>query len=58
MVNNIYCYINSCIHNRNRECEKRSISITWKTSSEFYCGERKCYATCEDYEELEKDGTD
>lgn len=57
-MNNIYCYIASCVHNRQRKCSKTLVSISWKTSNEFSCGERKCYAACDDYEELEKDGTD
>jgi len=51
---NIYCYLNSCVHNRDRSCSKNTVSIVNKTSNEFYCGERVCYAACDDYEELEK----
>lgn len=55
MVNYIHCYINNCVHNHDRKCEKNMISISWKTSNEFRCGERVCFASCDDYEELEKD---
>lgn len=58
MSNDIYCYLNTCVHNHDRSCEKKMVSIANRTSSEFCCGERVCYAVCEDYEELEKDGTD
>lgn len=55
MINHIYCYINTCVHNRDRRCSKNIISIAHKTSNEFCCGERVRHAVCEDYEELEKD---
>lgn len=55
-MNSIYCYLNTCIHNRSHKCNKRNVSIGWKTSSEFCCGERVNYPVCEDYKELENDG--
>lgn len=55
MTNHIHCYLNTCVHNHDRSCKKGMVSIANRTSSEFCCGERVCYAVCEDYEELEKD---
>lgn len=58
MVNHIHCYLNTCVHNHDRSCEKEMVSIVNKTSNEFCCGERVCYAVCEDYEEIGRDRDD
>lgn len=49
----VSCYINQCVHNQGKYCMKKTISIDWKGSSEFRCGERICYPVCEDFEERE-----
>lgn len=53
-MNHIHCYLSRCVHNRDRSCSKNTVSILYKTSNEFCCGERVCYAACEDYSEGEE----
>ncbi len=55
-MTHLECYIDGCIHNVNRECIKSTISIHWKGSNEFSCGERIYYPICENYEETKDDG--
>ena len=49
----VSCYNDFCVHNHGRKCDVEALTIGWKTSSEFRCGERVGYPVCEDYEEMD-----
>lgn len=56
--NQIRCYNSNCRNNIERKCNKDLITVGWKTSGEFCCGERVGYPVCEDYKGIWHDGDD
>lgn len=49
----LMCRIDTCKHNENRHCTRKTVSISWHCGNDFDRGHRVYYPACEDCEEVE-----
>lgn len=55
MRNYVFCDVDSCIHNQNKNCKKDLITISRIMPKEITNAKTICYSVCEDYKEREND---